>query len=848
MKKTCTFFLFTLSIVCSFGQTSYFNEWFANDPDRPFVKLLVSEDAIYEVTASELLAAGHDLSQAQPDSIQMYYRGEEIPLTVERDGMGRFASLTFYGRRNDGAVEAQMYRNPISGTPEPSQQPNPNFSLYNDTSAYFLTWGSAVGKRYTTALDINYSLYTPETSYPFESVWEPHPDSSIQSNQRAIAIPGGGGAYDSFYQLNSSFGPGEGYVSEKEVSVGNPFLTSFLQTPDPLTAMQDVRFQLRIFHRSHTEHHTRVTLGNGPIPVVLDTMINYNSIAVKTYTRTLQTQLTAQTYLRFEALKNPTDNNHLTSIRIRYERLPDLANQAKTQISEWPRNATTYFRFANALGQNKVWAYDPANEIRYEGRVSGGDAHIVLSGRFYGKTVEVVTDQGFKKPQITNVTRLSNLCDPDSGAQFIIIAHPALAASATLYAKYRDTTAAGYESLSAKVIYTDEIYEEFSYGAPTPQAIQQFLNCALDNWTVKPKYIFLWGKGNVWMRGFDSLPIVPSYGFPANDVRYTTPWDEDLTAQIAIGRLNIVENRDGYAYLDKVEKFEQLGNEPWRKKGVFLGGGATVGEQNAILNSMKRITACFEDSSLMGGRSFSFQKGVDTVSFYQDSINNGVGLIYVFGHSSSNINDVNLKEAADYQHVGIYPFVIMLGSNAGDFTGNETFGDRWVKEPNRGAIAYFSNSSAGYLIPLRDYSRIFFCQEFGPKPNRPLGEIIRHTYQKMIDSLIGVQYVNHARQMNLQGDPALVICPSGINLGINPPPPLGVEIYPNPVGDKLTISSDYDRIEAVSLLNLYGQVILKQADLFQHKVQLDVSSLASGHYFLQYRTANGVGVAKIVVK
>jgi hypothetical protein len=801
---------------------------------------------MYEVTAAELVAAGHNLSQAQPDSIQMYYRGEEIPLTVEHDSLGQFVSLTFYGRRNDGALEAQMYRNPISGVPDPRQQPNANFSIYSDTAAYFLTWGRTLGKRYQTLWNTNYALYSPETSYPFESVWEPHPDSTTSTDQKSVGVVAGGGPYDSFHTLNSDFITGEGYVSENFFSIQRPFTTSFLQTPDPVLAVQDVRFQMRIFHRSNTEHHTRVTLSKNQTMVVLDTAITFNSIAINTYSRMLSTQLTSNTDLKFDALRSPTDNNHLTSIRIRYERLPDLGNQARTRISEWNRNTATYFRFANALGQNRVWAYDPENGVRYGGTIFGGDANLILDGRFYGKTVEVVTDQGFKKPLIAAKTRLLNLCHPDSGVQFVIIAHRALATSSHAYAKYRDTTLAGYEPLSAKVIFIDEIYEEFSYGAPTPQAIHQFVNCALENWTVKPKYVFLWGKGNVWMRGNDSLPIVPSYGYPANDVRFTTPWNEERQAQLAIGRLQIYNDQEGMAYLDKVKEFERIGDEPWRKDGVFVGIGRTLGELNAIENAIKFYEKCFEDSLTLKGKAMVF---VDTIGAgpvaIQPKIDQGLALLYFFG-----INDIlnpTILEALEYTNFGKYPLFMGMGAIGGEWYDRESASERWVKEPGRGAIAFLGNSSTSYLNPLRDYGRIFFCLELGPKPNRPIGEIIRLTYQKMVDSLRGVQYLNHARQMNLQGDPALAIFPFGMNTSISPPPPVGVQIYPNPVGDQLTISSVNDRIEAVSLINLHGQVILREENLFKNELQLDVSSLAPGHYFLRYKTQNGVGAEKVVV-
>ena len=850
MKFTFSFLFLFLSFYLLQAQVPFFNAWFTQDAERPFVKLQVSEGAVYELTMADLLAAGHNLSQANPDSIQVFYRGEEIPLVVNEDAQGAFASLHFYGRRNDGGVEASMYRNPFTGVPEARHQPNPNFSLYSDTSAYFLTWGTEAGLRYQTVFDNNYANYTPEASYPFELVWEPHPDSSASNNQQAIPSIGGGGAYDSFYQLNSDFGPGEGYISKNFFKVDTSWITTFLNTPQAISDSQDVRFQFRIFHRSNTEHHTRVSLANNAAVVILDTAISFNSVWMHTYERYLFTQVSAQTNLEFEAARRNTDNNHLTFIHIRYHREPDLAGTASTQISEWNRNFSTYFRFANAQGQNKVWVYDPENNMRYEGDIMQGDAHVILGGRFYGKSLELVTDQGYKKPLISQNHQLKNLCHPDSGANFIIIAHRSLANSAEAYAQYRDTTSASQEQLAAKVIYIDEIYEEFSYGSPTPQAIQQFVNCARNNWNTPLKYVFIWGKGSIWMREDSNkvLPVVPSYGYPGNDVRFTTPWGTDLTAQMPIGRLNIFEDQEGLDYLDKVKEFERTKAEDWRKKSLFLGGGATAGGQNAIANTIKKVQACLADSVLRDGKTYYFQKGRDSVEFYHDSINAGLGVIYFFGHASTNLNDVNLKESFEYSNDGKYPFLIMFGASTADFTGQETFADRWVKEPNKGCIAFVGNSGPGYLNPLRDYSNIFFCEQYPTNARKPIGEILRKTYQNMIDSLPGVQYKNHARQVSLQGDPSLIIFPFLWNAGINPPPSFELDIFPNPVADQLTISSLFNQIQAYRLFNLQGQEVMREVDLFTNKVVLEMFGLAPGAYFLQVETQQGLAIKKIVVK
>ncbi|MEL6594217.1 MAG: C25 family cysteine peptidase, partial [Bacteroidota bacterium] len=74
-----------------------------------------------------------------------------------------------------------------------------------------------------------------------------------------------------------------------------------------------------------------------------------------------------------------------------------------------------------------------------------------------------------------------------------------------------------------------------------------------------------------------------------------------------------------------------------------------------------------------------------------------------------------------------------------------------------GCIGYLANSSAGYLNPLRDYSRVLYPRIYNSMLGMPIGDILRTSLETYTDSLIGIQYRNHGRQLNLQGDPAVVV-------------------------------------------------------------------------------------------
>lgn len=882
MKRATSFLILSALFFYLTAQSPYNNAWFTEAPDRPFIKLLVNKDAVCQLKMEDLLAAGHDFSQVQPDSIQMFYRGEEIPLTVEKDVDGRFASLTFLGRRNDGQLEQVMYRGFSFWDAKPENQPNPNFSLYSDTSAYFLTWGIQRGRRYFTTLNLNYNQYDPEKTYPFEKVWEPHPDSTRHSEHHAQYYLSGGHANSPLHHLNSEFVVGEGYARSRGFSVNKPWATDFLSTPGGSPEIQPVRFTFRVFHRSMSYHHLHVQLKNNPLPVMRDSVnsdgpfilgwggnwperfaspvildTNWRStggIFVKEYSRKFNTIVTPRTDLIFSALSLPRDDNRLISIRIKYERQTDLRGRGATIISEWESDSSNYFQFRNARGQYKLWVYDPERQKRYEGNLDGNKANVILNGGSYSDKLYLVTDEGFEKPHIAPIARFCHSCHPDSGASFVIIAHRNLSQSAEAYASYRDTSMGNGEALSAKVVYTDEIYEEFSYGSPTPQAIHQFVNCALDNWKLKPKYIFLWGKGYITTRGVKDRPVVPSYGFPANDVRYTSPLLEQtlfhkdyLKSQLAIGRLNLLDDLDGYAYLDKVKEFEIQKEETWRKKAIFLGGGKHY-EVPIIKGTILNIRDWHDDARYLGGTSIYYQKGRDFTEFFQDSVDQGVGMIFYFGHASTNFNEANLREASSYQSWGKYPLVIMQGCNAGEFTGGESFSERWMLEPGRGSIAFLANSTLSYGHSSRDYCEIFFREAYGAKFNWPIGELVRLTYEDYRELYLGGYHLNHGQQMNLQGDPALVIYPFNRSVGLPDQEQASVKVYPNPAKYRVFITSKKDRIEALSLSNLHGQTLIKQENLSVQDAQLEVDDLPAGHYILRYRTANGSGVERIVVK
>ena len=83
--------------------------------------------------------------------------------------------------------------------------------------------------------------------------------------------------------------------------------------------------------------------------------------------------------------------------------------------------------------------------------------------------------------------------DTNNGADYIIITHDDLKGAVSPLAEHRKNN--GYR---VKVITTREIYNEFSGGIFTPQAIKDFLKYTYRNWKrPAPEFVLLVGDANV---------------------------------------------------------------------------------------------------------------------------------------------------------------------------------------------------------------------------------------------------------------------------------------------------------------------------------------------------------------
>jgi hypothetical protein len=749
-----------------FAQSSfnYGNAWYA--PGQPYVKLQVWEDGIYRVRASELAAAGFTVNAADIAQLQVFYRGVEQYIHVQTLG-GALDYLEFYGRHNDGREDSIFYRSPNSGSVhDPNSQPNIYRSLWTDTSTYYLTIGQNPGRRVQTFNDQNYGNYTPELYFPTEIFFD-YPTSAQSANY----VGGGGAEYDIQHLLNSYYITGEGYVGIGLAYNGN--LTIPMKTPQAANLGSPAVFSVRMFGQSTTRHDFTWTIDGNQ--VLRDTTLG---IYLRTRSITYPFTLGATTNIIYNALgtdNNNTDNNSFIFQTVLYNRLFDLDGGDSISMAGWQKGSNAYFRFTNTGPSSQVIAWDITNHMRCIGVGNGANTmDVVVPGAQNKRNLMVVGDAKIKSALISTPA-ISNLSDPGAGAEFVIITHPSLMASANAYKQYRDTCTVN--QLNTRVVTINEIYDEFGYGSITPMAIKRFCKYAHDNWTTKPKFFMLWGKGQYETR-FHPLNMVPTFGYPASDYEYVSDYDYNavnVKPETPIGRVNIYNNQEGFDYLHKVDVYEHTPFAGWMKELVFLGGGSDTSEQKPILTFLRSDYRPFAEGAPFGGRVNYYQKfntGVITNSALTSTqrINEGSSIIHFFGHSSSNIYDVDIQEPVLYQNFNKMPLMVAFGCYGGNFTGDvKSFGERFVLQQERGSIGYLANSTAGFLSQLGNFGITFYDNFYNKQYGQPIGVILQEAIGDYHSRWHDDNSRNHAKQLNLQCDPSIVInSPDKPDLAIGP--------------------------------------------------------------------------------
>ncbi|GAB4021706.1 hypothetical protein GCM10028808_67400 [Spirosoma migulaei] len=824
VREVLPFILSLLIYNPSFAQTS------STDPDptywinyaQAYYKIPIAENGLYRITTTELKKAGLPVNQIDPTTIQVVHRGVEQAIYVEGEADKQFDPsdfLEFYGRGNDGTQDSLLYR---GDEPRPHQaQPHTYYSLFSDTTAYFLTWrlDGKPGKRMVAYTD---TVYAGMKAEPYH--WGEVRQLLTDTYPPGTIYPLGAG-FDNGAIL-TNYDHGEGWTGPVVKATDQFSQTSTLTNYRSITSLTgetvNPKVSFLLVGRNAGKHQVRCMAGASAATLqeirTVD-FTNYESIQVDADLKSADIDPSGTVTLSIQPQEDGEEVS-LSYLKIQYPQPTDLAGATQQVFRLRATNEGRSFLDASNASANThlVDISDPNNVERVNGNLIGGHWRGVVH-KTQTSRILLATTQPRMVPSIVPVS--FHRIDPKQ-PDFIIITHPLLrqpvggyADPVQAYAAYRASETGGdFDTLTVNI---DQLFNQFSYGERHPLAIRRFAQYMLQGGGANPKFLFLIGQSRDPQRvrkvpNAAWLDLIPNAGWPGSDIGLVEGLNGESSnvPALPIGRLNASNSQNVLDYLNKVKEHENTG-EPalWRKNVLHLSGGRSRYELLAFRSYVDDFKSVIE-APYAGGRVATLSKKTDNLVEslpVSNLINQGVGLITLVGHSSLDVADIDIgfvsNDILGYRNKGRYPFLLVNGCAAGNtFFGRPTFGSDWVLAPNRGAVLFLAHTYNGFAGPLKNYSdQVYALFADSQYVAQPIGLIQQEAIRRYLRTNTSIFDLTTAQQMTLQGDPAVRVFPFPTPDFAFAPGSLQLR---NSQGDSLTAQSDSARISGV-VVN-YGRV------------------------------------------
>jgi len=754
------------------------NEWI--DYNKTYYKFSVGSNGLYRIT--QPILAGLGLANVQAQHFQLWRNGKQVPLfTTTNAVLPSDGFIEFYGLRNDGAADKDVYR-------YAQYQISDRLSLFTDTAAFFLTVNTTTPNLRITSVSNDVAGNT----LPAEP-WFMHKERINYNSQinRGEANTSYGEAI-----YSSSYDKGE-FLSSFDINPGFPLNATFANVGAVNVPNVNARLEVGAAGASSLGNNRRFEVVIGGTSYINQplTRFDYGVFTADVPMSVLPNGVNASLPFTVRNLStNPNDRFVVGYAQLTYPRAFNFSNLPLYEFSLPASTQGNYLEIANFnhTGVPPV-LYDLTNMQRYVGDIQpSGIVRFRLVPSATERNLVLMSTASNGMQQVTRIATRNFVNYAQAGAQgdYLIIYHPNLAGGANPVEQYRayraSATGGGY---NAKLYDINELIDQFAFGIKKhPLSIRNFVRMARQVYGQPLKAVFLLGKGVSYdeYRRFESNPdierqsLVPTWGWPPSDNLLVSNTILTQNPVVPIGRIAAISPQEVLDYLNKVKEYEQqqstnnnsITNKSWMKTSVHVVGANNNDGLEFVLTAYQNGYGNIIRDTAFGGNVFHFNKTATgpvsptTNALIEQLFNRGIGVFNYFGHSSATALDYNINDPNQYNNQGRYPVFLVNGCNAGNFFSFDvgrfsivsSLAERFVLPPNRGAIAFLASTHFGVTTFLDYLNNGFYRSLARSGYNKPIGlniqESIAYAGQFNFDTLTTRL---HAETNTLHGDPVLKI-------------------------------------------------------------------------------------------
>ncbi|MEJ7626107.1 MAG: C25 family cysteine peptidase [Ferruginibacter sp.] len=753
------------------------NSWI--NYSKTYYKFRIGKDTLTRIPQAVLASAG--LGSTPADQFQLWRNGEQVRIytSVASGTLGASDYIEFWGQMNDGKPDKQLYK-------DPAFQLADKYSLETDTVAYFLTVNSTGGNfRFTNAPNNPPGSMIPD-QYFMRSVDKFYRDRI----NRGLANVVGEYVYSSSYDEGEGWSSGDIYPC---CVLSQSFFNMNVYTAGPANSLS---VRVNASGNANNPRDLVVTVYGSEVykqgmPFFNSKKANITGLPISLLQSPNQNFITAATNS-----STSTDRIAVASIGITYPATFNFNNEKSFAFDLAAAPSGNYLIIDNFnYGSVAPVLYDITTGARYTGDISTpGKVKFVLPSSAQVRKFQLVSQESSNINNVNSlVTRnFINYGNTSAQGDYLIISNPMLYNDGNgnnyvdQYRLYRNSVAGG--SFNTKIYNIDELNDQFAFGVKKhPGAIRDFIRYANQGFAVKPKFVFLIGRGINYIdhRSFegnvltDKMDLVPTFGWPASDVLLAAI-PGTVTPLIPMGRLSAINGTEIFNYLEKIKQYDQAQQTPgstiaskaWMKNMINVAGGKDSAENDIFKQYMNGYKKIAEDT-LFGGYVETFTKTATGAvqqansQRIQDLFQEGLGFIGYFGHSSANTFEFNLSNPELYNNAGKYPFFNVSGCSAGNFfifdplrlNGNLTLSEKYVLAPQRGSIGFLADTHFGIPPFLNFYNDSLYTKFAKTMYGDRVGNQIKEVVKGLGGNNPNLDFFTriHLEEIALHGDPAVKI-------------------------------------------------------------------------------------------
>ncbi|MDQ3282534.1 MAG: C25 family cysteine peptidase [Acidobacteriota bacterium] len=338
---------------------------------------------------------------------------------------------------------------------------------------------------------------------------------------------------------------------------------------------------------------------------------------------------------------------------------------------------------------------DAAQPVELAVELSNGNATVAATGEGT-RSILVIGESRILAPAQLVPSRASSWNATKNAADLLILTPRAFAPAAEALKARREA-----QGIATAIVDVQDLYDEFGFGARSPQAIREFLSRTRD-WKRAPRYILLLGDASVDPRNylglgtFDFVPtkLVPTFYLKAASDDWLVDFDDDAVPQLAIGRLPARTLAEAQTMIRHVLDRNTSGNRrvSFVSDDGFADSAASLGA--LVPNTLQKTFASDANQAF-------------------DSL-----LLTYIGHGSVaywNAGGFTGANAAQLHNGTKLPIVAAMTCLNGYFADvyMSSMAETLLANANGGASAVWASSTLTEPVPQLEMARSFFTQLFG---------------------------------------------------------------------------------------------------------------------------------------